>query len=155
MLILDSKFSNEDGRKKVLPIQRVLSKLSDKLIQVPIGQPHFADNRYVSRDFSTKFFHPIPSVECNSKLGFIDGGNVAIYDSSNVAIHLSRVYFCLYKNGKRVNPQSLPQRLEFYTVCYTVVEKDRIFYEADLVPVVKDWSKYLPDFSGMKFDSIS
>jgi len=153
VLTSDLRSIKEDNGTKMLPIQRVLSKLSDKLIQFPLGQPHFADKRYVSRDFSTKFFYSIPFVGCDSKLGFIDGGNAAIYDSSNVAVHLSRVYFSLYQNGKRVNPRYLPPRLEFYTVCYTVAEKDRIFYEADLIPVVKDWSKYLPDLSGIKFDT--
>ena len=150
---LDSDLKKEDQRTKILPIQRVLSTLSDKLIQLPLGQPKFADKRYVPRDFSTKFFHLIPKVKCNSKIGFIDGGNAPVYASPNVAVHLSRVYFSIFQNGKRVNPRFLPQRMEFFTIGYTIVEKERIFYEAELVPVIQDWTKFLPDFSNMKFDS--
>ena len=124
---LDSDIKKEDQRKKVLPIQRVISNLSDKIIQLPIGQPKFADKRYTPRDFSTKFFTSISSIECDSKLSFIDGGNAPVYDSPNVTVHLSRVYFNLFKNEKRVNSRYLPQRMEFYTICYTIAEKDRIF----------------------------
>jgi hypothetical protein len=152
-LPLDSDLKKEDQRTKILPMQQVLEKLSDKLIQLPLGQPKFADKRYVPRDFSTKFFHLIPKIKCDSKIGFIDGGNAPVYASPNVAVHLSRVYFCIFQNGKRVNPRFLPQRMEFFTICYTIVEKERIFYEADLVPVIQDWTKFLPDFSNMKFDS--
>ena len=150
---LDSDLKKEDQRTKILPIQQVLNKLSDKLIQLPLGQPKFADKRYTPRDFATKFFSSIPSIECDSKLSFIDGGNAPVYDSPNVAIHLSRVYFNLFQNEKRINPRYLPQRMEFYTICYTVAERDRIFYEAELVPVIQDWTQYLPDVRGMKFDS--
>ena len=150
---LDSDFKKEDHQTKMLPIQRVLRKLNDKLIQRQLGQPKFADKRYTPRDFSTKFFTSISSIECHSKLAFIDGGNAPIYDSSNVTIHLSRVYFNLFKNGKRVNPRYLPQRMEFYTMCYSIAERNHIFYEVELVPVIQDWTTYLPDVMGMKFDS--
>lgn len=150
---LGSISAKEDQGKKMLPIQLVLSKLSEKLIQMPLGQPKFADKRYVPNDFSIKFFNAIPEIECDSKLGFVDGGNAPVYASSNVTVHLSRVYFGIFQNGKRVNPKFLPQRMEFYTICNTIAENERIFYEADLVPVNQDWAKYLPDFSNMKFDS--
>ena len=149
---LDSSL-NKYQQKKILPIQLVLNKLTDKLIQVSLGQPKFADKRYTSRDFSTKFFSSISSIECDSKLSFIDGGNAPVYDSPNVTVQLSRVYFNLFKNEKRVNPRYLSQRMEFYTICYTTAEKDRIFYETELVPIVQDWTKYLPDVRGMKFDT--
>jgi len=152
VLALDSSL-NKDEQTIILPIQRVLNKLNARLIQVPLGQPKFADKRYTSRDFSTKFFNPIPKVKCDSKIGFIDGGNAPVYASPNVAVHLSRVYFSIFQNGKRVNPRFLPQRMEFFTICYTIVEKKRIFFEAELVPVIEEWTEYLPDLAGMRFDS--
>ena len=152
-LPLDSDLMKEDQRTKILPIQRVLNTLSDKLIKLPLGQPKFADKRYTPRAFSTKFFTPIQSSECDCKLSFIDGGNAPVHDSPNVAIHLSRVYFNLFQNNKRVNPRCLPQRMEFYTICYTIAERDHIFYEVELVPIIQDWQKYLPDVKGMKFDT--
>lgn len=140
-------------QKKVLPIQIVLRKIKRKLNELPLGQPKFIDKRYTQRDFSTKFFHPIPNIECQSTLSFIDGGNSPIYESPNVSIHLSRIYFNLFKNKKRVNPKFLPQRMEFYIICYTIVEGSRIFYETELVPINNDWTQYLPDVIGMKFDT--
>ena len=150
---LNSDLKKEKQRTKILPIQRVVNTLSDKLIQLPLGQPKFADKRYTARDFSTNFFSSIPSNDYDSKLSFIDGGNAPVYDSSNVAVHLSRVYFNLFQKGKRVNPRHLPQKMEFYTICYTVAERDHIYYEAELVPIIQDWITYLPDVRGMKFDS--
>ena len=43
--------------------------------------------------------------------------------------------------------------MEFYTICYTVAERERVFYEAELVPVMKEWTIYLPNVTGLKFDS--
>lgn len=150
---MNTNYETKITEKKILPIQRVINKISDKLIQLPLGQPKFADKRYTPHDFSTKFFNAIPTIECNSKLGFIDGGSAPVFDSSNFAVHLSRVYFNIFQNGMRTNPQYLPQRMEFYTICYTVAEKGRIFYEAELVPLIQEWTRYLPEVVDMKFDS--
>jgi hypothetical protein len=153
VLTLESGLSKEYKQTKILPIQRVLDKISDKLNEAPLGQPHFADIRYVSRDFSTRFFNSIPNIHCDLVLGFVDGGNAPVYSSANLAIHLTRVYFNLFKNGERINPKYLPQRIEFYTLCYVTAEESQIFYETELVPVFEEWTKYLPDVSGLKFDS--
>lgn len=150
---LNPEFKDEHQQKKSLPIQRVLKKLTDKVTRLPLGQPAFSDKRYIPRDFSAKFFNSIPQTNCESKIGFIDGGNASVFDAPNVAIHLSRIYFSIFQNGKRVNPRFLPQRIEFYTICYTTLDKERVFYEADFVPILQDWTKFLPDISKMKFDS--
>ena len=150
---MNNKSEKNPEQKKVLPIQIVLRKIKRKLNELPIGQPKFIDKRYTQRDFSTKFFHPIPNIKHQSKLSFIDGGNAPIYESPNVSIHLSRIYFKIFKNKKRINPKFLPQRMEFYTICYTIIEGSRIFYETEIVPINNDWTQYLPDVMDMKFDS--
>jgi hypothetical protein len=137
----------------MLPIQKVIEKISDKMIQIPIGQPQFADVRYTPHQFSIDNFNPIRTTDSNVKLGFIDGGNAPIYDSSNIAVCLSRIYFNIYNDGKRINPKYLPPRMDFYVICNTIAEKERIFYETELVPVKPDWTKYLPDIKDLKFYS--
>ena len=149
-----SSLNKQDQQTKILPIQRVLNRLTEKIREVPLGNPKFSDPRYIPKDFSPNFFKKIRKIKCDSTLCFIDGGNAPVYASSNIAIHLSRVYFNLFRNGKRINSNFLPQRIEFYTICHAVAERERIFYEAEIVPAIQDWVEYLPDLSSIKFDSL-
>jgi hypothetical protein len=66
---------------------------------------------------------------------------------------LVRVYFNLFKGNKRLNPMHLPQRIEFYAICYAVNDSGRIFYESELVPMKEEWTEFLPDSNDLRFDS--
>jgi hypothetical protein len=137
----------------MLPIQHVIEKISHQLIELPIGQPHFADERYQPHNFAVANFHAIVASRYTGKLAFIDGGNMSIYDSANLTVHLSRVYFNIYEDGKRVNPRQLLPRLDFYVICYAVAENERVYYMTDLMPVMSEWASYLPDINDLTFDS--
>jgi hypothetical protein len=137
----------------MLPIQKVIEKISNRMMQIPIGHPQFADIRYTPYRFSVNNFNPIRTTDCKIKIGFVDGGNTPVYDSSNIAVCLSRIYFNIYKDRIRINPKHLPQRMDFYVICYAVAENERVFYETELVPVMPDWAEYLPDSKDLKFYS--
>jgi len=137
----------------MLPIQRVIDQINNKITQLPIGQPHFADERYSPYEFSKDYFYKIEDIKCENTLAFVDGGNAPIYDSSNIAVHLSRIYFNLFCNGERKNPKHLPQKIEFYTICYATAENNQIFYETEIVPIKSEWTNFLPDATHLKFYS--
>lgn len=137
----------------MLPIEHVIEKIRHQLIKLPIGQPHFADERYQPHNFSTANFHAILTSQYDGKLAFIDGGNMSIYDSANLTVHLSRLYFNIYRDGKRMNPRQLVSRMDFYAICYAVAENERVYYKTDLIPLKPEWAKYLPDINDLMFDS--
>ncbi len=138
---------------RMLPIQRVIDRLSEKITQMPIGQPSFADDRYTPHEFSKDHFQLIKKMESRNKFGYVDGGNAPIYESSNISVHLTRVFFNIFRDGVRLNPRHLPQRIEFYTICYATAENGQIFYETELVPIKPEWAGYLPDVKDLKFYS--
>ena len=86
----------------MLPIQQVIKNIGNRLGDLHLGKPSFADSRYYSHDFNVNNFHPIFEKEGKSLLGFIDGGNMPILDAHNFSVHLVRVYFNLFRGKKRI-----------------------------------------------------
>jgi hypothetical protein len=139
---------------KSLPIDSVVEKLDGKLRDVPLGEPNFADKRYIPINFDTGNFHQIPSYEEDSTLCFLDGGNMEVVSAPNLMVELTRLYFNKYRGKSRLNPKELPQKIDFYTVCCAVSRKNKIVYETELVPVKDEWTEFLPESSDLTFNSM-
>lgn len=137
----------------VSPINLAVQTLGKNIINVPIGQPSFADKRYDAMDFDPQFFSPIPPIGGERLISFIDGGNATIASAPNFAIGLTRVYFNLFRGEKRIEAHTIPHRIDFYTVCYAFPKKGQIFYKAEFVPVKEEWRKYLPRHEDLEFSS--
>jgi hypothetical protein len=137
----------------MLPIHKVIERLRKRIIEIPLGNPIFADARYEPIELNPKNFHPIKSTDSNRKICFVDGGNVQIAKAPNFVVELTRLYFCIFRSRNRITPKSLPQRIEFFTICYAKAEADKITYETEFIPVRDEWSTFLPDISDLKFDS--
>lgn len=138
---------------RMLPIHRVVENLRKRLGNVPIGDPNFADPRYQPIKLSPKNFHPIKITNCDRTICYVDGGNAQIACAPNFVVELSRLHFCRFKGRNRIKSSSIPQRIEFYTVCCAIAEENRIKYETEFVPVKDEWVKFLPDIADLKFDS--
>jgi len=137
----------------LLPIHKVIENLKKRIAEMPLGDPNFADPRYQPIRLSDKNFHSIKKVDSNRKLCYVDGGNSQIACAPNFVVELARLYFCCFKGKERIRSSSLPNCIEFYTVCCATVESDRIKYETEFVPVKDEWMKHLPNSSDLKFDS--
>ncbi len=138
---------------KTPPIDLAVQALGKNIINVPIGQPSFADRSYDAIDFDPRYFSPIQPVSNERLISFIDGGNVTIACAPNFAIGLTRVYFNLFRGEKRIEASKLPQRIDFYTVCYAFLKKGQIAYKTEFVPVKEEWRKYLPRNEDLEFNS--
>lgn len=123
---------------KTLPMHRVVQTLEKNIIDVPFGKPSFNDKRYNSLDLSTDFFSPIPKLVDNKRIAFVDGGNTELICAPNFAVGLNRLYFGLFEGNKRVEGSTIPQKIEFYVVCYATLKRDKIFYKTEIVPVKED-----------------
>ena len=139
---------------KELPMHLVIQALERNIVDIPMGQPAFEDPRYSAFELSADYFSPLPKHQVERKISFVDGGSAEIISAPNFAIGLTRIYFNIFQDDKRLEAKRLPQRIEFYTVCFAKPKDDKIIYETELVPVKKEWSTYLPDISDLKFDSL-
>ena len=136
-----------------MPIHLVVQVLERNIMDVPAGQPAFADPRYNSFALNTDYFYPLPKLRHERKIAFIDGGSAEIVGAPNFAVGLTRLYFCVFKGDKRIEAAKIPQRIDFYTVCYAVPRSNQIVYKTELVPVKEEWRKYLPDTADLELDS--
>lgn len=139
---------------KSLPMDRVVEKLDGRLRDVPLGEPTFADARYAPISFDAGHFHQIPEYEGDSVLCFLDGGNMEVVSAPNFMIELTRLYFNKYRGKRRLNPNIIPQRIEFYTICCARPKGNKIIYETELVPVKDEWIELLPESVDMTFNSM-
>jgi len=138
----------------MLPIHMVVQVLERSIMDVPAGQPAFADPRYSSFALNADYFYPLPKLRSERKIAFVDGGSAEIVGAPNFAVGLTRLYFCVFKGDKRIEAVKIPQRIDFYTVCYAVPKGNQITYKTELVPVKEEWRKYLPDIADLELDSL-
>jgi len=141
------------AEQKKLPMNKVVDALEKNIVDVPLGKPSFSDKRYNSIDLSTDFFSPLPKLSGNKRIAFVDGGNTELISAPNFAVGFNRLYFGLFEGNKRVESTTIPQKIEFYVVCYATIVGDKIYYKTELVPVKDEWSKYLPSASHLEFNS--
>ena len=127
-----------DDEKK-LPIHLVVEALEKNIVELPLGQPEFADRRYRSIPLDPEFFARIPVAGVERLVAFVDGGNMEIASAPNFAISLTRLYFSLFKGDKRIEPRCLPQRIDFYTVCFAVLKSGQIVYRTEFIPLKDEW----------------
>lgn|GEM_PF-197781 len=139
--------------ERKLPIHLVVQLLEKNIMDVPLGQPSFADSRYTSYPLNTDDFHPLPKLTRERKIAFVDGGSAEIIGAPNFAVGLTRLYFVVFKGDQRIEPVELPQMIEFYVICFARTRSNQIVYKTLLVPVKEEWVKYLPDVSDLEFNS--
>ncbi len=146
----------EDGSlsgDRVLPIHLVVEALEKNVVELPLGQPEFADKRYRSMPLDPEFFTRIPVADVERLVAFVDGGNMEIASAPNFAIALTRLYFSLFKGDKRIEPHCVPQRVDFYTVCFAVLKSGQIVYRTEFIPLREEWRKYLPRVQDLELNS--
>jgi len=139
--------------EKSLPIRKVVDALGRAIVDVPMGQPSFGDDRYSPFELRTDRFFPLPKRMTDGKVAFIDGGRAELLSAPNFAIGLNRVYFGLFHGDKRIEPTKIPSKIDFFTVCYAAVIGNDITYKTELVPLEEDWNDLLPDKEDLQFSS--
>ena len=136
------------------PLEKVVEQLLQKINDIPIGDPLFADPLYMPKKLDVANFHPISDEAEAHTLAFVDGGNSTIVQAPNFVLDLTRIYFGKYRSGRRLNARDLPQRIEFYTLCYTKSKNGELVYATELIPLREEWIRFLPDTSDLTFTSL-
>jgi hypothetical protein len=138
---------------RMLPIHRVIENLRKRIVEMPVGDPNFADPRYQPINLSANYFHPTKIPDIDRTICYVDGGNAQIVYAPNFVVELARLHFCRFKGRERIRSNAIPQSIEYYTICCATAEGNRIKYETEFVPVKDEWTKFLPDIADLKFDS--
>ena len=118
-----------------------------------MGQPSFGDERYSAFDLTPDHFFSLPKRTSDCCIAFVDGGRAELLAAPNFAVGLNRVYFCLFKGDKRIEPAKLPSRIDYYTICYATTTGNQIVYKTELVPIKEEWKDYLPNAADLEIDS--
>jgi hypothetical protein len=77
----------------------IISKINIKKIPQEFGRPVLKGA--IPVPLSAENFHPLEEIR-GKKVGFVDGGNNIIFLSPSQAIHLLRLYYSIFKDGKKV-----------------------------------------------------
>lgn len=139
---------------KELVLDRLLKDLDGSIGELERGEPQFHEDRYEPKPLRRDNFNPLSLPEEDGrKISFIDGGNMELCSSPAFSIHLVRIYFNIFRDNERANPEELPQKIDFYTLVRTSAEDGEMHYEGGIYPLEEDCRKYLPEEGKLNFDS--
>ncbi|WGI17520.1 DNA double-strand break repair nuclease NurA [Methanonatronarchaeum sp. AMET-Sl] len=131
-------------------LSNLLEDLGDSIRKTDPGQPLFKGFNYTPIKLSRDKFTPIPKGETDRKISFIDGGNMELFSSPMFSVHLIRIYYNVFKGKKRIEPGSIPQRIDFYALASASELDGEIKYQGRLYPITPEHKKYLPDESDLE-----
>ena len=138
-------------------IEQVAILLDQGVDENDLGQPMFTDKRYIARGFDPGNFHPFDMAkgEKDGRMSYVDGGNLEILRAPNLSVSLVRTYYNIFdRNGTRVRPKTVPERMEFFVVAYSRMHDGDLMYSALLVPLADSYEPYLPTGGHLQVDSM-
>ena len=71
--------------------------------------------------------------------------------SNSFSIQLNRVYFNIFKNNKRIIQEKIPHKIEFLSITFSNLRKDKIIYQSMVFPLKDEWQAFLPCTSDLSF----
>ncbi|MFW9995365.1 MAG: DNA double-strand break repair nuclease NurA [Candidatus Odinarchaeota archaeon] len=134
-------------------IKRLIERLDSEINEQNLGVPFFSSDDYAARSLDCKYFHPIVDAKSSGKISFIDGGNLEILGAPNFSIQVNRIYFNIFKDNERIHPETLPPKIEFFSVTFATFKEQDIHFDTSIFPVKDDFTRYLPDESYLSFSS--
>jgi hypothetical protein len=137
----------------LIPLEFLSQKVKARIGDWPLGNPLFADPRYLPSRLSLANFHLFDVDQEPRRVCYVDGGNSTIIDSPSLAVSLNRVGFCIYEGEEKVRNSVLPSSIDFFSVTYANYEDDELNYHVEMIPVSEDNGHILPDETDLVFSS--
>ncbi|MDF1537904.1 MAG: DNA double-strand break repair nuclease NurA [Candidatus Thorarchaeota archaeon] len=134
--------------------RRMLEKLSSQVKESRLGNPFFAQSQYNPHPLNPDNFNPIERVESDRRIAFLDGGNQEIVGAPNFSIQINRIYFCIFDGKKRVSPENIPNKIEYFSATYSDFRDGQIFYDTIIIPLDDRYSGYIPNEGDLSFNSM-
>jgi hypothetical protein len=134
--------------------KRVVENLDKKIEEEDLGAPFFGDPRYIVLPLTKEGFRQIQDKENKRRIAFVDGGNHEVLGAPSFSVQINRVYYNIFEGQKRILGNSLPSRMEFFSVTHSVFRDNDIFYDTLLFPVTEKFGEFLPDEHDLSFSSL-
>ena len=119
-----------------------------------LGSPHLSSHNYRVHPFSPNYFRMIQSVDSESRMAFVDGGNAEIAGAPNFSIQLNRVYYNIFQGQRRVQPSRLSQRVQFISLTFANFRDGEVFFDTKIVPMNDEAEGLLPEDGDLSFSSM-
>lgn len=134
-------------------VKKLVSDLNRQVPEHDLGDPFLSTPSYRPYPLDPSNFSLIRDVDSTRRFAFVDGGNSELMGAPNFSIQLNRVYYGLFSGKRRIQPEALQQRIEFFSLTLAKFRDDNIFYDTSLFPIIEDDLKLLPDSRDLSFDS--
>ena len=115
-------------------MKQIIEQVSQKLKDISNLDSHklSLNSLYEAIPFNMRNFIEISKeIKEGIKIGFVDGGNSTISESSNYCLQFIRVYGCVFKDNKKINEA----KSEFFTLTYLENLSGKLFFKTVLYPL--------------------
>lgn len=137
----------------MIPFEKIALRCSERIKRWSLGDPQFGDPRYFPKKLSLSNFTEILSNGGESRVCFVDGGNTEILNTPGFVVHLTRVGYCIYRDTVKIDENSLPPSIDFFTLAFAEQKGREIYYSIDVIPASDKFQYLLPDAKDLLFDS--
>lgn len=139
------------------PIKSLIVDLVSRIEQQGTGTTIFSSDDSERFKLTPENFKEIKITKQNRKIAFVDGGSGVLLKAPNYSIQINRVYFSIFKENKRLTPQKIRNRVEFFSYVFSTIKqigiKKEIFFNINLWPMNEIDKNMLPDSNNLSFDS--
>lgn len=133
-------------------VKRLTEKIQSKITGWEIGKPLFGDPRYHEHPLDKENFQKIPPGEDSRRICYVDGGNLSIFNSPSIVVHLTRVGYCIYDGNKKINTETRPYKT-FYSIATSFKKNNDLYFQTELLPIDEAPEGLLPREKDLVFYS--
>ncbi len=134
-------------------VRRVIEDLDVHIPETSLGDPFLSGHSYRAYPLNVENFTKISLASSNRRLAFVDGGNQELISAPNFSVQLNRVYFNIFEGRRLVSPESIPNRIEFFSVTSATFRNEEIHYDTALFPNSESFADFLPNHSDLSISS--
>ena len=139
------------------PINLLIDDLVTRIEKQGTGTTVFSNDDSERFDLVPENFKEIKITKENRKIAFVDGGSGVFLKAPNYSIQINRVYFSMFDGNKRLTPQKIRNRIEFFSYVFSTIKqigiKKEVFFNVNLWPVNEEDRQQLPNSVDLSFDS--
>ena len=139
------------------PINLLIDDLVSRIVKQGTGTTVFSNDDSERFDLVPENFNEIKITKENRKIAFVDGGSGVFLKAPNYSIQINRVYFSMFDGNKRLKPQKIRNRIEFFSYVFSIIKqigiKKEVFFNVNLWPINEEDRQQLPNPGDLSFDS--
>ncbi|MDE1861713.1 MAG: hypothetical protein KGI33_02245 [Thaumarchaeota archaeon] len=135
------------------PVRSLLDRLRSDLTEKEHTDQVLSDGKTRTFPIRAENFIEISGTINPKKIAFVDGGDGILEESPNYMIVINRLYFSIFRGKKRIMPQKLKRRIEFFSYVVSEIkkvgERQSISYNTNLFTYDDGDLEYLPDVADL------